>query len=219
MNKIRILLADDHPVVRAGLRVFLESEEDMQVIGEAATGWEAVTLTKELSPDIVVMDISMPGNGLDATRQIKRLCPETKVLILTVHAEDYYLLLVLQAGAAGYVIKSTVDSELVKAIRAVAEGGAFLHPPGVRIVVEEYLAHRQADLERSPYEQLSGRELEVLRYTALGYTASQTAEMLALSHKSVETYRTRLMRKLDLRDRADLVRYALKHGLLAGDGE
>ena len=215
MNKIRILLADDHPVVRAGLRTFLESEEDLQVIGEAATGWEAVTLTKELNPDVVVMDISMPGNGLDATRQIKRLCPGTKVLILTVHAEDYYLLLVLKAGAAGYVLKSTVDSELVGAIRAVAEGGAFLHPPGVDVLVEDYMAHQEADVEPPPRGQLSNRELQVLRYTALGYTANETAEMLALSPKSVETYRTRLMQKLDLHGRADLVRYALRNGLLS----
>jgi two-component system response regulator NreC len=187
------------------------------VIGEAATGWEAVTLAKELSPDVVVMDISMPGNGLDATRQIKRLCPEIRVLILTVHAEDYYLLLVLKAGAAGYVLKSTVDSDLVSAIRAVAEGGAFLHPPGVRMQVEDYVAHHEADPEQHPGEQLSIRELQVLRYTALGYTASETAELLALSPKSVETYRTRLMQKLDLHGRADLVRYALRHGLLSED--
>lgn len=217
MKKIRILLADDHPVVRAGLRMFLESEEDMAVIGEAATGWEAVALAKELGPDVVVMDISMPGNGLDATRQIKRLCPEIRVLILTVHAEDYYLLLVLKAGAAGYVLKSTVDSDLVRAIRAVAEGGAFLHPPGAGALVEDYMARHEQDLAERSYEHLSNRELQVLRYAALGYTANETAAMLSLSPKSVETYRARLMLKLGLHGRADLVRYALRHGLLSED--
>lgn len=217
MKKIRILLADDHPVVRAGLRMFLESEEDMEVIGEAATGWEAVTLANELSPDVVVMDISMPGNGLDATRQIKRLCPGIRVLILTVHAEDYYLSLVLKAGAVGYVLKSTVDSDLVKAIRTVAEGKVFLHPPGVGKSVEDHVAHHAQEPAESSFEHLSNRELEVLRYTALGYTANETAEMLSLSPKSVETYRVRLMQKLDLHGRADLVRYALRHGLLSED--
>ena len=219
MKKIRVLLADDHPVVRAGLRAFLESEPDMEVVGEAETGWQAVTLARELCPDVAVLDISMPGNGLDATRQIRSLCPETQVLILTIHAQEYYLFLVLKAGAAGYVLKSTADTELVNAIRAVAQGGAFLYPSGAKMLVEDHLARLEASQERDPYEPLSDREIEVLRFISLGYTASEAADALALSPKSVETYRARIMQKLNLHSRAALVQYALFHGLLSEDVE
>ena len=214
MKKIRVLLADDHPVVRAGLRTFLESEPDMEVVGEAETGWQAVALAQELEPEVVVMDISMPGNGLDATHQIRSLCPETQVLILTIHAQEYYLFLVLKAGAAGYVLKSTADAELVNAIRAVAQGGAFLYPAGAKMLVEDHLARLEMSQQRDPGEQLSDREREVLKFIALGYTASEAADALALSPKSVETYRARIMQKLDLHSRAQLVQYALFHGLL-----
>jgi len=214
LKTIRVLLADDHPVVRAGLRAFLESEQDMQVVGEAETGWQAVILAQELGPDVVVMDISMPGNGLDATRQIRSLCPETQVLILTIHAQDYYLFLVLKAGAAGYVLKSTADTELVSAIRAVAQGGAFLYPSGAKMLVEDYLARLERSQVSTSPETLSDRELEVLKFIALGYTASEAADALALSPKSVETYRARIMQKLDLHSRVELVQYALLHGLL-----
>jgi two-component system response regulator NreC len=214
LKTIRVLLADDHPVVRAGLRAFLESEQDMQVVGEAETGWQAVALAQELGPDVVVMDISMPGNGLDATRQIRSLCPETQVLILTIHAQEYYLFLVLKAGAAGYVLKSTADTELVGAIRAVAQGGAFLYPSGAKMLVEDYLARLERSQVSISPETLSDRELEVLKFIALGYTASEAADALALSPKSVETYRARIMQKLDLHSRVELVQYALLHGLL-----
>jgi two-component system response regulator NreC len=215
LKTIRVLLADDHPVVRAGLRAFLESEQDMQVVGEAETGWQAVSLAQELGPDVVVMDISMPGNGLDATRQIRSLCPETQVLILTIHAQEYYLFLVLKAGAAGYVLKSTADTELVGAIRAVAQGGAFLYPSGAKMLVEDYLARLERSQTSTSPVALSDRELEVLKFIALGYTANEAADALALSPKSVETYRARIMQKLDLHSRVELVQYALLHGLLA----
>jgi two-component system response regulator NreC len=215
LKTIRVLLADDHPVVRAGLRAFLESEQDMQVVGEAETGWQAVSLAQELGPDVVVMDISMPGNGLDATRQIRSLCPETQVLILTIHAQEYYLFLVLKAGAAGYVLKSTADTELVGAIRAVAQGGAFLYPSGAKMLVEDYLARLERSQVSTSPVALSDRELEVLKFIALGYTANEAADALALSPKSVETYRARIMQKLDLHSRVELVQYALSHGLLA----
>jgi two-component system response regulator NreC len=214
LKTIRVLLADDHPVVRAGLRAFLESEQDMQVVGEAETGWQAVSLAQELGPDVVVMDISMPGNGLDATRQIRSLCPETQVLILTIHAQEYYLFLVLKAGAAGYVLKSTADTELVGAIRAVAQGGAFLYPSGAKMLVEDYLARLERSQVSTSPVALSDRELEVLKFIALGYTANEAADALALSPKSVETYRARIMQKLDLHSRVELVQYALLHSLL-----
>src|SRR5512136_2782189 len=140
MKKIRVLLADDHPVVRAGVRAFLEDQPDMLVVGEASNACQAVALAQELQPDVAVLDISMPGRGLDATHQIRSTCPDTQVLILSFHAQEYFLLHALRAGAAGYVLKSTVDTELLNDIRVVAEGGVFLYPSGARMLVEEYQA-------------------------------------------------------------------------------
>ena len=216
MSKLRVLLVDDHPVVRLGLRALLESEPDMEVVGEAGNGAEAVTRTQELRPDIVIMDISMPEmDGLEATRRIRALDPDTHVLILTVHAQERYLFPVLKAGAAGYVLKSTVDTELVNAIRIVAQGGAFLYPSATRMVLEDYLNRLQQGEAGDTYEQLSDREREVLKLIALGYTAGEIAEKLVLSPKSIETYRTRIMQKLNLHSRSALVQYALARGLLA----
>jgi len=219
VKKIRVLLADDHQIVRIGVRTLLESEPDMEVVGEASTGLQAVALVQELRPDVAVMDISMPGNGLDATRQIRASCSETQVLILTVHAQERYLFHVLKAGAAGYVLKSTVDTELVDAIRTVAVGGAFLYPSGAKMLLEDYVGRLQRGEDPDAYQQLSEREREVLKLIALGYTASEAADVLALSPKSVETYRTRIMQKLNLHNRAALVQYALFHGLLTEDVE
>jgi two-component system response regulator NreC len=215
MKKIRVLLADDHPVVRLGLSALLSSEPDMEVVGEAGNGLQAVARTKELHPDVVVMDISMPEmDGLEATRRI-RAFSGTQVLILTVHAQERYLFPVLKAGAAGYVLKSTVDEELVNAIRTVAEGGAFLYPSATRMVLEDYMYHLQHGEMQDTYEQLSEREREVLKLIALGHTAAEIAEKLVLSPKSVETYRTRIMQKLNLHTRAALVQYALSRGILS----
>lgn len=212
---IKLLLADDHPVVRRGLRAMLEAEPDMTVVGEAGDGAEAVRMVAELRPDIVVMDISMPQmDGLEATRRIKADGLPTQVLILTVHAQERYLFPVLKAGGAGYVLKSTIDTELVGAIRTVAAGGAFLYPSAAKLVLEDYLAHLRGGPDQDAYDQLSEREREVLKLIALGYTAPEVAEQLALSPKSVETYRTRVMQKLDLHSRAALVRYALNRGLI-----
>lgn len=215
MNKIRVLLADDHPVVRLGLKAMLETEPDMEVVGQAGNGVEAVALTQELHPDIVIMDISMPEmDGLEATKRVRTACPETQVLILTVHAQERYLFPVLKAGAAGYVLKSTVDTQLIDAIRTVAQGGAFLYPSATRMVLEDYLNRLHQGGTSDGYNQLSERESEVLKFIALGYTAAEIAEQLILSPKSVETYRTRIMQKLDLHSRAALVQYALSRGLL-----
>jgi two-component system, NarL family, response regulator NreC len=215
MNNIRVLLVDDHPIVRVGLRTLLESEPDMEVVGQASDGLEAVKMAQDLHPTVVVMDISMPNmDGLEATRRIRVCCPDSVILILTVHAHQRYLFPVLQAGAAGYVLKSTVDTELIGAIRTVAQGGAFLYPDATRLLLEDYLARRGAGQEQNSYESLSEREREVLRLIALGHTSAVIAEQLVLSPKSVETYRTRIMQKLNLHSRADLVRYALARGLL-----
>lgn len=215
MQKIRVLLVDDHPVVRLGLTALLESEPDMEVVGQAANGQEAISSVEQLKPDVVIMDISMPEmDGLEATRRI-RATSDTHVLILTVHAQERYLFPVLRAGAAGYVLKSTVDQELVNAIRIVAQGGAFLYPSATRMVLEDYLSHLQRGNTQDSYEQLSEREREVLKFIALGHTAGEIADKLGLSPKSVETYRTRIMQKLNLHSRADLVQYALARGLLS----
>ncbi len=188
MKSIRVLLADDHPVVRAGVRAFLESEPDIAVVGEASIGCQAVALARDLHPDVVIMDVSMPGNGLDATRQIRATCPTTQVVIFTFHNQDVYLLDAVQAGAAGFVLKSAADTELIMAIRAVAEGGIFLSPSSTRLVVEEYRAGLESGRVVSG-DQLSEREHEVLKLIVLGYTASEAAAALKLSPKSVETYR------------------------------
>jgi two-component system response regulator NreC len=217
MSKIRLLLADDHRVVRLGLSALLQSEPDMEVVGEASNGLEAVALVHELKPDVVIMDISMPEmDGLEATRRIRGTC-DCQVLILTVHAQERYLFPVLKAGAAGYVLKSTVDEELIEAIRTVARGGAFLYPSATRMVLEDYLRHMQSGEEQDTYEQLSEREREVLKLIAFGHTASEVADRLVISPKSAETYRTRVMQKLNLHTRSDLVRYALSHGLMQPD--
>ena len=218
MKRIRILLADDHPVVRAGVRAFLEDEPDMLVVAEASNACQAVALAQELRPDVAVLDISMQGDGLDATRQIRSTCPTTQVLILTFHAQEYFLFLALRSGAAGYVLKSTVDTELLNAIRVVAEGGAFLCPSGVKLLVEDYQARLEASAEDAD-APLSEREHEVVKLIALGYTTGEAAAELGLSPKSVETYRTRIMQKLGVHSRIGLVQYALRHDLLKEDFE
>jgi two-component system response regulator NreC len=215
MKKIRVYIADDHSVVRVGLRTLLESEPDMVVVGQAGNGAEAVAGVQQCRPEVVVMDISMPEmDGLEATRRIRALCPDTHVVILTVHAQERYLFPVLKAGASGYVLKSTVDTELIDAIRTVARGGAFLYPSATRMVLEDYLSRVQAGGEQDAYERLSEREREVLKLIALGHTASEVAGKLNLSPKSVETYRGRIMEKLGLDSRPALVKYALARGLL-----
>jgi len=208
-------LADDHPVVRMGLRALLDSEPDIQVVGEANNGVEALDLVASLMPDIVVMDISMPEmDGMEATRRIRDSFPEIKVLILTVHAQERYLFPVLKAGAAGYVLKSTIDTRLVDAIRTVAGGGVFLYATATRMLLEDYLGQLENSGSQDDYESLSEREREVLKLCALGHTAAEIAEQLILSPKTIETYRTRVMQKLNMSTRSDLVKYALARGLL-----
>jgi two-component system response regulator NreC len=214
-DPIRILLVDDHMVVRVGLKALIDAEPDLQVVGEAGNGVEGVVQTRALQPDVVVMDISMPEmDGLEATRRIRQENPTAQVLILTVHAQERYLFPVLKAGAAGYVLKSTVDTELLNAIRSVARGGAFLYPSATRMLLEDYLSQRQSGPAADAYDTLSEREREVLKLIALGHTAVQVGEQLALSPKTVETYRGRIMDKLFLSSRVDLVKYALARGLL-----
>jgi two-component system response regulator NreC len=216
VTEIRVLLVDDHMVVRIGLKALIDSEPGMRVVGEAANGVEAVAQAHALLPAVIVMDISMPEmDGLEATRRIRAELPQCSVLILTVHAQERYLFPVLKAGASGYVLKSTVDTELLDAIRTVAGGGAFLYPSATRLLLEDYLGQLHGGPDQDAYESLSEREREVLKLMALGYTANQAADELAISPKTVETYRTRIMQKLNLHNRVDLVKYALARGLLS----
>jgi len=217
-ERIRILIADDHAVLRAGLRMLLEAQPDMTVVGEAADGEETIALTERLAPDLVLLDITMPGvGGLEALRQIKTAHPDTKVLVLTMHDDEGYLRQVLEAGGSGYVLKRAADTELLSAIRAVHTGGTFLHAEHIRILLESAPDREGEQQEEGDdsYERLSQREREVLRLIALGYTNRQAAEQLYLSVKTVETYKARLMSKLGLHSRAELVRYALRKGLLS----
>lgn len=217
MNKIRLLVADDHPVVRAGLRMLLGTQPDMEVVGEAVDGATAVERALELRPDVVVMDITMRGaNGLAATREIVKRIPQTKVLILTMHDSEEYLRQTLEAGATGYVLKQAADTELAVAIRAVQRGEIYLYPAFTRVLLRDFTPSRDTDgqAQRDSYELLSPREKEVLRMVALGHTNRKIADQLFLSVKTIETYRARVMEKLNLRTRAALVRYALLRGLL-----
>jgi two-component system response regulator NreC len=212
------VLADDHGVVRAGLRALLEHQPDIQVVGEAADGETAVRVTREQRPSIVVADLSMPGGGLEAIREITALGLPVRVLVLTVHAEERYLLPVLEAGGSGYVKKSSAHTDLLDAIRTVARGEVFLDPAATKTLLKGYLGRVRTGDELDLGEVLSDREREVVKLTAEGHTAQQAADILSLSPKTVETYRHRAMQKLGLTNRAELVRYALRAGLLAEDG-
>ena len=210
---IRILLVDDHAMFRAGVHALIELEEDLEVVGEASTGDEAVEETRRLHPDVVVMDISMPGSGgLEATRRIAALGLESKVLVLTVHAEEEYLVPVVQAGASGYLTKTSADTELIEAIRSVARDQVYLPPQATKLLLQEY---KMATGEESPgLDQLSSRERAVLALTAEGYSSREIGKKLFISPKTVDTYRSRIMSKLGLDHRSELVRFALRVGLL-----
>jgi two-component system response regulator NreC len=211
---IRILIADDHGVLRAGLRALLNAEPDLQVVGEAADCDEAVRLSGVLRPDVVLMDISMPGagGGIEATRRMVELLPDTCVLILTAHEDKGLLREAIRAGAAGYILKRAAESELVNAIRAVARGDLYVHSALTRALLAD--AAQPSTGGAGGAEPLSPREIEVLRLVARGYTNRQIAEALNLSVRTVESHRANLMDKLGLHSRVELVRYASEHKLL-----
>ncbi len=215
-DPIRVLLADDHTVLRAGLRALLDREPDMRVVGEAATGEEAVERVEELRPDVVVMDLSMPGGGgLEATRRASALGYGTRVLVLTVHAEEEYLIPVLEAGGSGYVTKTSADEDLTQAIRTVARGDVFLYPSAATLLLRGFTA--KGEKGRDPVERLTDREREVLGLTVEGFSSSEIGRKLFISPKTVDTYRARIMEKLDLHHRSELVRFALQTGLLKAE--
>ncbi len=214
MEPTTILLADDHTILRAGLRSLLEAEPDFVVIGEAEDGRIAVRLACDLRPDVVVMDIAMPLlNGLEATRQIKQACPDVKVLILTMYDNEEYIRQALAFGAMGYLLKDAAASELITAVHAIHRGEAVLSPPITRLVLENYL--RWGDIQKDhSADGLSPREREVLQLIAEGYTNKQMAEMLSLSIKTIQTHRMNLMSKLGLHDRAELIKYAIQRKII-----
>jgi DNA-binding NarL/FixJ family response regulator len=214
-HRIRIFLADDHAVLRAGLKALLNAEPDMEVVGESGGEGDCTDPILDANPDVVLLDINMPGcNGLDVLVDLRRQQPQTRVLMLTMHDDPQYLRQVLTTGGAGYVLKQAADTELLTAIRTVYNGGVFLHPQHTKILLEDSLNRAPSNAEANPLTRLSERELEVLRLIALGHTNKEIAEMLYLSVKTVETYKARVMEKLNLKSRAALVRFALNHGLL-----
>lgn len=215
MEPIRVLLAEDHTIVRKGLRSLLESEAAMAVVGEAADGQEAVRLACELRPHVVVMDITMPLlNGLEATRQIKLHLPETRVVVLTVHTTEEYIYQILKAGASGYLVKQSAPDELVMAIKAACAGQTFLSPAISGVVVEDYIRHAQQSELPDDFSTLTPREREVLQLLAEGHSTREIAALLVVSVKTVESHRSNLMHKLALYNLPDLTRYAVRRGLV-----
>ncbi len=213
-DKVRVLIADDHTIVRAGLRLLLQAEPDIEVVGEALNGDEALALAESLQPDVVLMDIAMPGtDGLEATRQIKARFPDMHVLVLTMHRSDEYFFEMLNAGASGYVLKGAETNELIGAIRAVARGEVFLYPTMAKQLLQDYL-NRLKEVQGSLQPTLTPREKEILRLLAEGYSNKEIAEHLIVSPSTVHSHRTNLMRKLNLSSRRELIRYARERGLI-----
>lgn len=214
MEKICILLADDHTILRSGIRALLEAEPDFSVVGEAEDGRAAVTLACQLKPDVVLMDIAMPLlNGLEATRQLKQQCPETRVLVLSMHDNEEYIRQALEAGAMGYILKDAATHDLTSAIRSVHRGEAVLSPAITRLVIEDYLRWG-GTRPQDEVDGLSPREREILQLIAEGYTNKQIAEILSISIKTVQAHRNSLMQKLDLHDRGELIKYAIQKKII-----
>jgi DNA-binding NarL/FixJ family response regulator len=215
-HKIRVMIADDHAILRAGLKMLVNAQPDMEVISEASDGEKAVQVARETRPDVALLDLTMPRvGGMQALQQMARNCSETRVLVLTMHDDPAYLRSALAAGAAGYLLKRAVDAELLAAIRAVSSGGIFVDPRLANVLVQDVLAKRGTKVgsERS-VKILSDREMQVLTLVAWGHTSAQIAKEIFVSVKTVETYRSRFAEKLGLRTRSDVIRFAAQMGLL-----
>jgi len=225
MNIIRLFIVDDHSVLRAGLRALLEAEPDMHVVGEANDGASCLSLVTKTQPDVILLDINMPKmNGLEALKRLRKKIPQSKVLILTMHDDADYLRQALQEGSAGYVLKQAAGDELIMAIRTVHSGGVYLHPQHTQILLEKSLDKQNEVVsvrfseKEVRYHSLSEREAQIFKLVALGYRNHEIADKLFLSVKTVETYKARLMQKLGMRSRVELVRYALELGILEDAG-
>lgn len=218
MKKLRILIAEDHGTVREGLRLIVESQDDMEVVGEAGDGREAIRLAEELKPDIVLMDVSMPGlNGLLATAKLKRIMPDVKILTLTRHTDEAYLQELLQAGVSGYVLKQSALSELLRAVRAVAAGGKYLDPAIAGKVMRGYTEKLEKLRGVTSGASLSTRESETLRLIALGYSNKEIAEQFDVSVKTVESHKANAQQKLHISSRKEIISYAILQGWMQGN--
>ena len=217
MSLLNIVLVDDHPVVRKGLRALLEAEPDLSVVGEAASGQEAIDLVERLKPALLIVDLRMPGlDGLEVTRQVSRRSPHTRVLILSMHANEAYVTEGLRSGATGYVLKDTDSTHLLQAVREVGAGGRYLSPPLSELIVAAYLQKSQ-DGSLDAYETLTARERQILLLAAEGCTNADIATRLSISPRTAETHRAHLMHKLGLKTQTELVRYCLRRGILPPD--
>ncbi len=215
MSKIRILLVDDHAIFREGMRALLRLHEDIEVVGEAANGKEAIEETLKHEPDVVLMDIAMPGlGGLEATIEIKKQRPQTKILVLTQYEDREYIYRFLEAGASGFLVKKAAGTELLSAIRAVNAGESFLHPSVASTVIEEYLKGRKPLAEKGAYESLSDREKQILKLLAEGQSNKEIAALLGISVKTVMGHRSNIMEKLDIHSRTDLIKFAIRRGII-----
>jgi two-component system, NarL family, response regulator NreC len=213
-NKIRLLLVDDHEIVRAGLRMLFMAEADMEIVGEVGSAEEAIQAVRELDPDVVLMDVAMPGmSGIEATRRIKEANPEATVLALTMHEDEQYFFEMLNAGASGYIPKRAAPDDLVSAIRVVNQGNVFLYPSLAKLLVRDFLGRSGMDGDEGA-DVLSPREREVLTCIAEGYTNRQIAQQLVISVKTVDRHRENIMRKLNLHSRVELVKYAIEKGFI-----
>lgn len=212
-EKIRVLIADDHTIVRSGVRLLLEANPDMTVVGEASDGDEALKLIEQLQPDVVLMDIAMPGtDGLEATQQLKARWPDIQVIVLTMHRQDEYFFEMLKAGASGYILKGAETKELIEAVRVVNRGEVFLHSTMAQRLVQNYLNHTESGIQTD--NPLSPREIEILRLLSEGYSSKEIAEQLVISPSTVYTHRNNIMTKLNLNNRYELMQYARKNGLI-----
>ena len=217
-GEIRVLLVDDHAILRDGVRALLEREGDMRVVGEAENGVEAVVKARELAPDVVLMDLAMPLlNGVEATRQIKRYLPDTRVLALSMYSDDEHVFQALKAGASGYLVKETPAAELVVAIRSINSGAPSFSPAISRKIMESYLNEDDAKKSGGRQDKLTSRENEALQLIAEGYTNNEVARLMNISVKTVETHRAHIMSKLDIHEVAGLIKYAIRKGLIVVD--
>ena len=216
--KVRLFLVDDHPIVRSGLRMLFQAEPDLEIVGEADGGAEAIVAVQKLRPDVVIMDVAMPGvNGIEATRRIKEIAPETAVLALTMHEDEQYFFEMLKAGASGYIPKRAAPDDLVAAVRVVAQGNVFLYATLARFLMKDMVEHETvADADVMADDLLTAREREVLACIADGMTSREIAEKLVISVKTVERHRENIMAKLDIHNRVELVKYAMRKGIITG---
>jgi len=215
MQKIKVLIVDDHTLVRDGIHALLMQIADIEVVGEAANGREALTMVKKFAPDVVLMDLAMPiMSGMETTRRIRKGFPGTKVLVLTQYEDREYVVPVIEAGAHGFVSKMAAFSELASAIQAVYRGDSFLSPTAAAAVVEECRQKATVEVGKDPYQQLTDREKEMLKLTAEGYTAKEIADMLVISLRTVEAHKTSLMKKLDIHSKTDLIKFAIRKGVI-----